>query len=517
MDEGRILVRIVLTVCLALGSAAEPLTAAYADTQQTLQLFISATDPSRQGFVRIINHSAEAGEVAISAYDDTGRKYGGSVVLSVDAYETVHFNSEDLELGNAAKGLSHPTGFGEGDWRLELTSPLDVQALAYIRTPDGFLTSMHDVVPRSGTSHRVAIFNPGENTNQVSRLRLVSLGREARVRISGIDDDGNPSVSTVEAIVPAGGARTFTARQLESGEGDRAGGLGDGVGKWRLMVEADQPTLASSLLESPTGHLTNLSTAPLNRLNGGFVVPYFPAAPGGDGLQGFVRVTNQGSGEVEVGIRAFDDTGVEYGPLALSVGANQSVHFNSRDLERGAPGKGLSGNTGSGHGDWRLELESGEDLVVLAYSRTADGFLTAMHDTVPESDGRHVVAIFNPGSNRNQESRLRLINRDNEDAQVSIVGVDDQGGMPATQVQISVPARSARTVTAQRLENGGEGMRGALGNGAGKWQLTVTSDRPILVMNLLASPTGHLTNLSTAWDSDGHSIGWNERTSEGGL
>ena len=36
----------------------------------------------------------------------------------------------------------------------------------------------------------------------------------------------------------------------------------------------------------------------------------------------------------------------------------------------------------------------------------------------------------------------------------------------------------------------------ASGDGTGKWQLTVTADQPILVMSLLSTPTGHLSNLS---------------------
>ena len=40
--------------------------------------------------------------------------------------------------------------------------------------------------------------------------------------------------------------------------------LGDGAGKWQLFVAADQPIHIMSLLESATGHLTNLS-APTSR------------------------------------------------------------------------------------------------------------------------------------------------------------------------------------------------------------------------------------------------------------
>ena len=53
------------------------------------------------------------------------------------------------------------------------------------------------------------------------------------------------------------------------------------------------------------------------------------------------------------------------------------------------------------------------------------------------------------------------------------------------------------TLTAQQLEAGGTGLKGALGDGASKWRLTVTSEQDILVMSLLESPSGHLTNLSS--------------------
>ena len=64
------------------------------------------------------------------------------------------------------------------------------------------------------------------------------------------------------------------------------------------------------------------------------------------------------------------------------------AHFNSNDLEQGNVGKGLTGSTGAGEGDWRLELSSDADIEVLSYIRTTDGFLTAMHDVAPVSPAR---------------------------------------------------------------------------------------------------------------------------------
>ena len=50
-----------------------------------------------------------------------------------------------------------------------------------------------------------------------------------------------------------------------------------------------------------------------------------------------------------------------------------------------------------------------------------------MHDTAPLVDGRYWMPIFNPGSNPDQVSRLRLVNPGADSLAVSIVGIDDQG------------------------------------------------------------------------------------------
>ena len=218
-----------------------------------------------QGFVRVINRSDEGGEVRIDAWNDDGM-HRGPVTLAIGVGETKHFNSEDLEEGNAGKGLSGGIGAGEGDWRLELSGGLDIEVLGYIRTTDGFLTAMHDVAPSGEAGHEVVTFNPGRNDKQVSRLRVVNPGAEdTEVRIEGIDDDGKSSHGAVELTLALGASRTLGARELESGEAQGvSGALGTGEGKWRLLVTSKQPIELMSLLYSPTGHLTNLSTVPDN-------------------------------------------------------------------------------------------------------------------------------------------------------------------------------------------------------------------------------------------------------------
>ena len=372
-------------------SACIPAAATASASGRAIPFFPSASGaPGRQGFARVVNRSGEAGEVSIAAFDDEGESYG-PLTLSLDANETAHFNSDDLENGNPDKGLTGCTGMGRGDWRLELASELDIEVLSYVRSGDGFLASIHDTVPWEDGGFRVATFKT------------------------------------------------------------------DGI----------------------------------------HIVPLFPAASDPLGRQGFVRVINRSDATGEVSIQAFDDTDREYEALVLSLGANETKHFNSNDLETGGEPKGLTGSTGAGIGDWHLALTSDLEIEVLAYVRTADGLLTAMHDTVSRAGDAHRVATFNPGANVDQASRLRLVNAGGATAQVTITGTDDRGEPAAGAVSVAVAAGAARTLTARELEAGGDGFEGALGEGAGKWQLVVESEQPIVVMNLVTSPTGHLANLST--------------------
>ena len=494
----------------ATGADGEAWTRQFAVTVRvpSVGLFLSGSDSTRQGFVRLINQSNEAGDVRIAAIDDRGARRE-PVTLRMRPNAVAHFNSGDLEEGNESKGLSGGIGFGEGDWWLEFESELDVEALAYVRTGDGFLTSIHDLVPTEDDVHRVAIFNPASNAEQASRLRVMNPGRQpAEVSVRGVDDAGVSPGSEVRFTVPAGAVRTLSAAQLESGGGGFDGALGDGEGKWRLAVESTGPIEAMSLLENTlTGHLTNLSAGPVtpDAETGVHHVPLFPAAAHAQGRQGFARVINDSERAGTVRVFAYDDAGARRGPLELSIGAGEVAQFNSEDLELGNAAKGLSGSTGDGEGDWRLELTSDLDIEALSYIRTADGFLTTMHDAVKLLEGGHRVAVFNPGGNRQQVSRLRLSNPSRAEVLVEIQGTDDAGGYPDGPARLSLPAGGSVTLTAADLEAGvpselfeGYWDRNPLGDGTGKWRLVVVSERPILVMSLLESPTGHLTNLSSS-------------------
>ena len=248
--------------------------ASSAQNTHTLPLVLAAGIVGQEGFVRIINRSGQAGTVSMFAIDDTGARFG-PVSLSLDAEETVNFNSRDLEQGNASKGLPAGVGDGRGHWRLELSTALTIKPSAYIRTADGFLTSMHDVTPQVANIHSVDFFNPASNMSKVSRLRIINPGTTpAQVEITGRDDAGDPAPGgPVYLTLAPGASRTLTAEALEGGWTNLEGGLGDGAGKWQLSVTANVAIEVMSLLRSRTGHLANLST-----VRG---VPGEPEEPGG--------------------------------------------------------------------------------------------------------------------------------------------------------------------------------------------------------------------------------------------
>ena len=65
--------------------------------EHVIPLFMASDDDlNRQGFMRVINHSNRMGTVEIHGYDDGGMEYG-PIELSLDARQTLHFNSDHLE------------------------------------------------------------------------------------------------------------------------------------------------------------------------------------------------------------------------------------------------------------------------------------------------------------------------------------------------------------------------------------------------------------------------------------
>lgn len=268
-----------------------------------------------QGFVRL--NSANYGSPLLNALgapdertytftaiDDAGNAYRMSA--NVPDQAALHFNSQDLEWGNSAKGDLPGTGAPPeaGHWRLCFdSSPRPRRKSAYIRTRDGFLTDMTAPVPSAGgfahldnPEWRIPIFNPGRNTAQVSVLRIINnTNRDLSIRIHGQREDGriNPDrlgVCTafrcddqtyVQGWLHAATAVHVTSAQLESGEDvplqecdpsrtdscfETLGAIGPSAGKWSVYVslagysgfDPEDALVVMNLMQTPTGHITNL-------------------------------------------------------------------------------------------------------------------------------------------------------------------------------------------------------------------------------------------------------------------
>ena len=220
---------------------------------------------------------------------------------------------------------------------------------------------------------------------------------------------------------------------------------------------------------------------------------------------GVLRILNGTTESGTVEIYAIDDSGTRSGPVTFTLNASAAVEFTATGLRDCSNSQqGLNGCLDPQVGDARLEIETDLDIVPLAFVRAADGTLSAMHDTVRGEAGEasggytYEVPVFNPSTDMIQVSRLRLINPGDAEAEISIRARDDNGAeATGGGVTLTLPGGGARTLMAQQLEAGDTGLTGELGAGIGKWRLTVSSDRPLEVVNIVASSTGYWNNLST--------------------
>ena len=204
------------------------------------------SDLEHQGFMRITNLSTLSASVEVQGVGDNGG-FSAVAQFSLAAGESRGYRITELESGAPSKGLSGAIGTGVGDWRIFFTSISPLRVVGYYRNPTtGFLNSLHDTAHAgvAGLSHRLAMVNPGSNPNQIGKIRIVNGVYSANTAfISAIDDQGVrfPNAGTVEVDLAPFGAITLSMAELELGSSNPAvrGVLGDGSGKWRMTITAD--------------------------------------------------------------------------------------------------------------------------------------------------------------------------------------------------------------------------------------------------------------------------------------
>lgn len=121
-----------------------------------------AGNTTAQSFVRIINRSSTDGKVTIHGIDDMGNPSDSDVTFFLEGGHSMQVNSEDLEGGNAGKGLSGAWGNGAGKWRAIVTTEFAgarVQGLNR-NANDGTVTNLTDA-DGQGEQTFEALFDSG--------------------------------------------------------------------------------------------------------------------------------------------------------------------------------------------------------------------------------------------------------------------------------------------------------------------------------------------------------------------
>ena len=223
-----------------------------------------ASETEQESFIRLVNLTAQDGTITIAGIDDNGAAAsGGNVTITLGANQSKQVTLEDLENGNAEKGLIGQLGDGEGRWHLNVSADVSITAMNLIRTTDGFLTNVSQASPIAAQANNVFFFNPGSNQDQRSSLRLVNNSNQAgSVTISATDDSGSAAPGgDVTFTLASNGGTIIAAQDLENGNTalGLSGSLGDGTGKWRLSITSGLDLAVQSLLDTPNGFITNLS------------------------------------------------------------------------------------------------------------------------------------------------------------------------------------------------------------------------------------------------------------------
>lgn len=104
---------------------------------------------------------------------------------------------------------------------------------------------------------------------------------------------------------------------------------------------------------------------------------------------------------------------------------------------------------------------------------------------------------FSPASNRQAVGRLLTINPGSCSAEVTVNGTDDNGASPGSAITFALKAAPALALEAVQSDSEGDGLRGRMSDATSDWRLTVETGQPVLVENLLVTPTGHPSNVSS--------------------
>jgi hypothetical protein len=364
---------------------------------------------------------------------------------------------------------------------------------------------------------RVLFSNPASNEIQQSFLRFVNTcDAQIDVQVKAADDEGLPAPDDkVSFKLDPYQALQLTAQDLENGNPGKGleGDLGQGSGKWQMSVESSCEVEIFSNIRTPDGFLTGLDETVDSDENGCKNIAFANPAENTN-QQTFLRFVNRSSKAGDITLSAIDDNGdaAVDGEVFFRIESESSKQMTAQDLENGNPGLGLEGKFGNGAGKWRIlacyDETIGLDVDVMSLIRTPDGFLTNLSSPAPkalENPLKSLIWFANPASETAQETLIRVVNKTETLASVTMTAIDDNGDTaPFGPVTFALNPREAKQLTASDLENGNldKELEGSFGDGTGKWQILVQATVDVDVLNQIRTPDGFLTNISLPVDKN---------------
>ena len=322
------------------------------------------------------------------------------------------------------------------------------------------------------------------------------------VEIYAVDDAGTRS-GPATFTLNASAAAEFSASDLVSGNATKGltGGIGTVSGDARLEIDTELRIVPAAYVRAADGTLSAMHDTVLASAasDGGYeyLVPIFN--PSTEMTQvSRLRLINVGDAPATVTITGRDDSGAAAtgGEVSLTLAAGAARTLTAQQLEAGESTMDSTEQPAVADGicNVGLRLGPGERCT---YPGTSDDF------SVSDAGlGRFLFATAGGSIN------IRIENYD-------FVASHQGGGVwRIDRVEGRTEESDEGNTDAGGSGTGSSTLGGQLGAGTGKWRLTVSSDQPLEVVNIVASAAGYWNNLSTtavAGAAPADEAGLNER------
>jgi hypothetical protein len=480
--------------------------------QKRVFFFNPASNPVQESLLRLSNPNDAPAEVEILGFDDAGVP-GGMATLSVPAQASMQIRAVELEQGSVAKGIVGGLGDGAGKWQLKVNSSVPLTVLSLVRVPGDDLANMSAVVPLLSTGAHTVLYVQGDpDASDESVLRLVNRTAETNaVTVNARDSIGELAPGgEISAVLGPYQAINVNTSDLIAGNPDKGiiGYLALDPQPHTIEVRAERNLAVQGLLRSATGVLSNVSAVAPGAANDDNADRLLATVnPVGDGPASTVRIVSLTDSDEILLLSGIDDIGERANAQPLELESRGTAMLDALDLEQTSSDPRLrpviAGPFGDGEGRWQVTVSatsSTSHVEAQSLVATPDGSLANLSAVVPQPSRFEAdVWVVNPASNDAQASVLRVINREDRDGTVLIAGFDDAGNRaPGGGALLILPALAAVDLSAVDLEQGSaaKGLLGALGDGTGKWRLSLSADVAILAQSLIESQQGGLTNIS---------------------